>query len=210
MFYETQNNDHGLPRDPFKSCVVPRPIGWISTLSADGVPNLAPFSYFNAVSGVPPHVMFSPGGVGPEGASKHSLLNVEATGEFVANMVSLALVEQMVKTSAEATEEVDEFELVGLAKAPSKLVKPPRVADAPIHLECRHWKTIEMPQAGAEPCHLVIGRVVGVHIADEVIDDDGFVDVLRFNAVARLGYRQYTAVERIFQMQRPATQIRQS
>ena len=210
MFYETETNNHGLPRDPFKSCVVPRPIGWISTLSAEGVPNLAPFSYFNAVSGVPPHVMFSPGGVGPEGASKHSLLNVQVTGEFVANVVSLALVEQMVKTSAAAAEEVDEFELVGLVKAPSKLVKPPRVADAPIHLECRHWKTIEMPQAQGEPCHLVIGQVVGVHIADEVIDDEGFVDVLRFNAVARLGYRQYTAVERIFQMQRPATQIRQS
>ena len=210
MFYETQTNDHGLPHDPFKSCVVPRPIGWISTLSADGVPNLAPFSYFNAVSGVPPHVMFSPGGLGPEGASKHSLLNVEATGEFVANIVSLALAEQMVQTSAAAAADVDEFELVGLAKAPSKLVKPPRVAEAPIHLECRHWKTIDMPQSAGEPCHLVIGRVVGVHIADEVIDDDGFVDVLRFNAVARLGYRQYTAVERIFELKRPATQIRQS
>ena len=210
MFYETQNNDHGLPHDPFKSCVVPRPIGWISTLSADGVPNLAPFSYFNAVSGVPPHVMFSPGGAGPEGASKHSLLNVEATGEFVANVVSLALVEQMVKTSAPAAEDVDEFELAGLAKAPSKLVKPPRVAEAPIHLECRHWKTIEMPQSAGEPCHLVIGRVVGVHIADEVIDDDGFVDVLRFNAVARLGYRQYTAVERVFEIERPTTQICES
>ena len=210
MFYETQTNDHGLPRDPFKSCVVPRPIGWISTLSADGVPNLAPFSSFNAVSGVPPHVMFSPGGVGPEGASKHSLLNVQATGEFVANVVSLALVEQMVKTSAAAAEDVDEFDLAGLVKAPSKLVKPPRVAEAPIHLECRHWKTIEMPQSAGEPCHLVIGRVVGVHIADEVIDDQGFVDVLRFNAVARLGYRQYTAVERSFEMQRPTTQIRES
>ena len=210
MFYETETNDHGLPRDPFKSCVVPRPIGWISTLNADGLANLAPFSYFNAVSGVPPHVMFSPGGVGPEGAGKHSLLNVEATGEFVANVVSLALVEQMVKTSAAAAADIDEFELTGLAKAPSKLVKPPRVADAPIHLECRHWKTIQMPQTQAEPCHLVIGRVVGVHIADEVIDDEGFVDVLRFNAVARLGYRQYTAVERSFEMQRPATQIRQS
>ena len=210
MFYETGTNDHGLPHDPFKSCVVPRPIGWISTLSADGVPNLAPFSYFNAVSGVPPHVMFSPGGAGPEGASKHSLLNVEATGEFVANVVSLALVEQMVKTSAPAAEDVDEFELAGLAKVPSKLVKPPRVAEAPIHLECRHWKTIEMPQSAGEPCHLVIGRVVGVHIADEVIDDDGFVDVLRFNAVARLGYRQYTAVERVFEMQRPTTQICES
>ena len=74
MFYETETNDHGLPRDPFKSCVVPRPIGWISTLNADGVANLAPFSYFNAVSGVPPHVMFSPGGVGPEGAGTAPIL----------------------------------------------------------------------------------------------------------------------------------------
>ena len=210
MFYETQTNDHGLPRDPFKSCVVPRPIGWISTLSADGAANLAPFSYFNAVSGVPPHVMFSPGGAGPEGAGKHSLLNVEATGEFVANVVSLALVEQMVKTSTEAPADVDEFELAGLEKAPSVLVKPPRVAEAPIHLECRHFKTIQMPQTNGAPCHLVIGRVVGVHIADEVIDSAGFVDVLRFNAVARLGYRQYTAVERVFEHDLPGVQIRKS
>ena len=210
MFYDTETNDHGLPRDPFKSCVAPRPIGWISTLNDDGVANLAPFSYFNAVSGVPPHVMFSPGGAGPEGVGKHSLLNVQATGEFVANVVSLALAEKMVRTSAEAAAGVDEFDLAGLTKAPSVLVKPPRVAEAPIHLECRHWKTIEMPQAGGVPCHLVIGRVVGVHIADEVIDDDGYVDVLRFQPVARLGYRQYTAVERVFEMKLPATQIRRS
>ncbi len=204
MFYETNTNDHGLPRDPFKACVTPRPIGWISTISSKGVPNLAPFSYFNAVSGVPPHVMFSPGGHGPEGGSKHSLANVQATGEFVANIVSRELAEKMVQTSAEAPAEINEFELAGLSAAPSELVKPPRVAEAPIHLECRHWRTIEMPQSGDAPCHLVIGAVVGVHIADHVIDDDGFVEVLRFKPVARLGYRQYAAVESVFEIPRPA------
>ena len=203
MFYETSLNNHGLPRDPFKSCVVPRPIGWISTIDLNGVANLAPFSFFNAVSGVPPHVMFSPGGLGPEGQTKHSLINAETTGEFVVNVVSRQLAEQMVKTSAAVSSDVDEFELAGLSKEPSKLVKPSRVAGAPIHLECKYWKTIHMPQADSEPCHMVIGQVVGVHIADEVIDDHGFVDVLRFEPVARLGYRQYASINSVFEIQLP-------
>lgn len=203
MFYETSLNNHGLPRDPFKSCVVPRPIGWISTVDLSGVANLAPFSYFNAISGVPPHVMFSPGGLGPEGNAKHSLLNAEATGEFVVNMVSRKLADQMVQTSAAASEDIDEFMLAGLAKEPSKLVKPPRVADSPIHLECKYWKTIQMPQTDGVPCDMVIGQVVGVHIADEVINDDGFVDVLRFEPVARLGYRQYALINNVFEIQLP-------
>ncbi len=203
MFYETCLNNHGLPRDPFKCCVVPRPIGWISTIDLSGIVNLAPFSYFNAVSGVPPHVMFSPGGLGPEGKAKHSLLNAEATGEFVVNVVSRQLAEQMVQTSAAVTSDIDEFELAGLSKEPSKLVKPSRVAGAPIHLECIYWKTIEMPQTDGVPCNMVIGQVVGVHIADEIIDDDGFVDVLRFEPVARLGYRQYASINNVFEIQLP-------
>ena len=203
MFYETSLKNHGLPRDPFKSCVVPRPIGWISTIDLSGVANLAPFSYFNAVSGVPPHVMFSPGGLGPEGKAKHSLLNAEATGEFVVNVVSRQLAQQMVQTSVAASSDIDEFELAGLSKEPSKLVKPPRVAGAPIHLECKYWKTIAMPQSDGSPCHMVIGQVVGVHIADEIIDDDGLVDVLRFEPVARLGYRKYTSINSIFEIELP-------
>ncbi|MCH8824395.1 MAG: flavin reductase family protein [Planctomycetes bacterium] len=203
MFYETCLNNHGLPRDPFKSCVVPRPIGWISTIDSNGKANLAPFSYFNAVSGLPPHVMFSPGGLGPEGKAKHSLLNAEATGEFVVNVVSRQLAEQMVQTSAAVAFDVDEFELAGLSKEPSKLVKPSRVAGAPIHLECKYWKTIQMPQDDGVPCHMVIGQVVGVHIADEIIDDDGLVDVLRFEPVARLGYRQYASINNVFEIQLP-------
>ncbi len=203
MFYETSLNNHGLQRDPFKSCVVPRPIGWISTIDVNGVANLAPFSYFNAISGVPPHVMFSPGGLGPEGKSKHSLLNAEATGEFVVNVVSRQLAQQMVQTSAAAPADVDEFELAGLTKEPSKLVKPPRVRGAPIHLECKYWKTIQMPQTDDVPCHMVIGQVVGVHIADEIIDDDGQIDVLRFEPVARLGYRQYASINSVFEIKLP-------
>ena len=203
MFYETSLKNHGLPRDPFKSCVVPRPIGWISTVDSSGVANLAPFSYFNAISGMPPHVMFSPGGLGPEGQTKHSLLNAEATGEFVVNIVSRKLAQQMVQTSAAASEDIDEFELSGLDKEPSKMVKPPRVAASPIHLECKYWKTIQMPQTDGVPCDMVIGQVVGVHIADEVIDDDGFVDVLRFEPVARLGYRQYASINNVFEIQLP-------
>ena len=141
MFYRT-DEPHGLPHNPFISLVIPRPIGWISSLAADGTVNLAPYSFFNAVAYSPPQVIFSGGArvpvPGGGAAIKDSVANVEATGEFVCNVATWELREAMNATSAEAPPEVDEFALAGLTMAKSELVAPPRVAESPIHLECKY------------------------------------------------------------------------
>ena len=146
MFYEPKDG-HGLPRNPFHACVVPRPIGWISTLTEEGVANLAPFSHSNLVSVEPPMVMFSCSGRHKDGDIKDSALNAEQTGEFVFNMATWDNREAMNLSSGHVGRDSDEFELAGLTKAPSVLVKPFRVAEAPINLECRTWKVIELPSA---------------------------------------------------------------
>ena len=199
MFYETKDNKHGLPRDPFKSCIVPRPIGWITTLSAEGIVNLAPYSFFNGVSTDPPMVMFS-----NNGPAKDSLVNCEATGEFVANLATWELRDQMNQTSAGVGPEVDEFTLAGLETEPARLVKPPRVKAAPIHLECLYHQTVELPSDIPDTRNaIVLGRVIGVHIKDEVLTD-GMVDMTKIKPIARLGYMDYTRVDTVFTMPRPA------
>ena len=199
MFYGTEKNDHGLPHDPFKSCIVPRPIGWISTVSADGVVNLAPYSFFNGVASGPAVVMFCPGGA----ARKDSLRNVQETGEFVVNVATDGQREQMNETSAVVGPEVDEFTLAGLEALPSRVVGPPRVAGAPAHMECRHLQTITLPSDNPQsPNHMVLGLVVGIHI-DEAILTDGMVDMAKFRPIARLGYMDYTVVDNVFTMLRP-------
>jgi len=202
MFWKT-NEPHGLPRDPFKSCVIPRPIGWISTIGPDGVGNLAPYSFFNGVSGDPPMVMFASGARSPD-APKDSIHNVQQTGEFVCSMVSYELKEIMNDSSASYGPEVDEARHLGIEMEPSVLVKPMRVKAAPIHLECTYIDTMELPRdrngAGNAIC---VGRVVGVHIRDEFLVD-GMVDVEKIRPVARLGYMDYTSVQEIFPMVRPS------
>lgn len=197
MFYETEENKHGLRHNPFKALVAPRPIGWISTLSEEGVLNLAPYSFFNAVSDRPPFVLFSSGG------RKDSVVNAEATGEFVCSLATYELREQMNQTSAAVGPEVDEMELAKLESAPSKLVKPPRVAASPAALECKYYQTVTLPGTnGLDGNYVVIGRVVGVYIADEYIND-GMVDVTRYKPIGRLGYMDYAVVESVFSMDRP-------
>ena len=154
MFYETARNDHGLPHDPFKSCVVPRPIGWITTLDNAGLLNLAPFSYFNACGDHPPQVMYAPSGSHAEGGAKDSLHNVQETGEFVASLATWEQREAMrVISSSHVLRSVDEFALAGLETEPARLVCPPKVKGAPIHLECRLHKVIEVAgrRSGAIP-----------------------------------------------------------
>jgi len=203
MYYEPDRDAHGLPRDPFKSLVVPRPIGWISTLGRDGVVNLAPYSFFNGVSTNPTMVMFCPGGVRPGGGVKDSRRNAEESGEFVVNIVGEAQREAMNLTSADVGPEVDEFTLAGLEALPSRRVRPPRVAGAPAHLECTYFKTVELPADDpASTNAIVIGRVVGIHI-DETILSDGLIDMARFRPVARLGYMDYSVVDNVFTMLRP-------
>ena len=203
MFYDPARRDHGLPRDPFKSLVVPRPIGWISSLNRDGVVNLAPYSYFNAVATEPAVVMFCPGGGPLPDARKDSRRNAEETGEFVVNIVTDAMREQMNLTSAAVPPEVDEMALAGLEALPSRRVKPPRVKGAPVHFECVYLQTVELPTVDPDkPNAIVLGRVVGVHIDDRIITD-GFIDMDKFRPVARLGYMDYTVVDNVFTMERP-------
>jgi len=200
MYYDPDKNDHGLPHDPYKSCVVPRPIGWISTISPDGVHNLAPYSQFQNLSYDPPYVMFA-ANQNTQGKRKDTVVNVEQTGEFVYNMATYDLREAVNRSAAEVPPEVDEFELAGVTKAPSVRVKPCRVAESPIQFECRHHQTLRLPGNGLMgTVDVVIGRVILVHIKDNAIGPDGRLNVLRVRPLARLGYYDYTTVDSIFEM----------
>ncbi|WP_417711537.1 flavin reductase family protein [Roseibium aggregatum] len=198
MFYETEKNDHGLPHNPFKAIVAPRPIGWISTLDKDGNPNLAPYSFFNAVCDTPPIVMFSSSGY------KDSVSNIDATGEFVCNMASFGLKDEMNQSSAAVAHGVSEFDLAGLEMAASQLVKAPRVAKAVTALECKHLQTQRLKTlTGSETDNYVVfGQVVGIHIDDSILVD-GMVDVTLYKPLSRLGYMDYASVTEVFQMGRP-------
>ena len=205
MFYDTARRDHGMTQDPLTALIVPRPIGWISTLDGQGRVNLAPYSFYNAVSASPPMVYFSTTGTCGDNPTKHSRRNAEETGEFVVNMVSAVLAKQMNITTSMVDYGVDEMKLAGLTPAPSRYVKPPRVAESPIALECKYWKTIEMPiEEGREKqqATVVFGRVVGIHVDDRIVKN-GRIDTLAFKPVARLGYSEYTTTENVWRMPRP-------
>ena len=208
MFYETAHFEEkkaelGLGRSPFKALVVPRPIGWISTVSPGGVPNLAPFSFFNAISEDPDMVMFCPGGSKADRAIKDTHFNVEATKEFVCNLTTWDTREAMNATSARLPADTDEFAFARLTPAPSRLVKPPRVAEAPVHLECRYWKTVPLPSRDPRESYvMILGEVLGVHIDDSLIRD-GRVDIASAKPIARLGYSEYAVVTEAFRMRRP-------
>ena len=206
MHYEPNTTDHGLPHDPFKSCVVPRPIGWISTLSVDGAANLAPFSQFQNLSFNPPYVMFSANesdGAGGRGGRKDSVVNAENTGAFVWNMAIYDLREAVNISARDFPPDVDEFAEAGVTKADSLLVKPPRVAESPVHFECEYYSTLRLPGLGANgagAADMVIGRVKMIHIADDAFDADGKLDIPRLKPIARLGYYDYTMVATVFEM----------
>lgn len=198
MFYEPRLRNHGLSHDPLKALVAPRPIGWVSTRGADGAINLAPYSFFNMVGERPPLVMFSSDG------RKDSLQNVEETGEFVCNIVTLDFLHPMNASSANCPRGVNEFEKAGLGMDASRLVKPPRVKGIAAALECK--ATEILPLSGVDgmpgPYTMVIGEVLGVFV-DERILRDGRVDAGNLALLARLGYMDYTSVERVFELARP-------
>ena len=205
MYYEPGITPHGLPHDPFKSCVVPRPIGWISTLDREGRANLAPYSQFQNVTFNPPIVMFS-ANQNTEGRRKDSVRNAEETGEFVWNMATYALREAVNITGQEVPPGVDEFELAGLGRLPSRKVRPPRVAGSPIQFECVYLNTLRFP--GVPPmgtADVVFGRAVAVHIDDSVITPEGLVDILKIQPLARMGYYDYTFVDHCFRMVIPGS-----
>jgi flavin reductase (DIM6/NTAB) family NADH-FMN oxidoreductase RutF len=200
MFYDAVKNDHGLRYDPFKAIVAPRPIGWVTTMNGQGDINLAPYSFFNGISSRPALVMFSSEGL------KDSVSFIRETGEFVCNLATWDLRTQMNATSAPLPRGVNEMERAGLAPAPSRLVKPPRVAASPCALECKLIKIVPIESAGgmAVDCHVVIGHVIGVHIDDRFIVD-GKLDTAAMKPIARCGYDQYAVVESVFSMQRPTS-----
>lgn len=204
MFYRPQDG-HGLPHDPFKALVVPRPIGWVSTRDADGRVNLAPYSFFNGCGDKPPLVMFAQTGrkSRPE-AEKDTIANIRATGEFACNVVGAALSEAMNTTSGTYPAETDEFSLSGLTATPCETIAAPRVAEAPAVLECRLVRIVDDLPSWQEHAFniMVIGEVTGVHIRDEVLSD-GRVDVAAFRPIARLGYMDYATVEVPWEMKRP-------
>ena len=203
MFYETIANRHGLRHDPFKALVVPRPIGWISTVSSAGICNIAPYSFFNAVGESPHFVVFSSSG------PKDSLLNIAETGEFVCSLATFPLRFNMNMTSAPVPRGVDEFAIGDLVAAPSRLVKPPRVKESPAALECKHWKTVELPPPakGKAANFVVFGQVIGIYIDDAFIVD-GRVDTGAMRPIARLGYMDYAVVtpETVFSIERPSAE----
>jgi flavin reductase (DIM6/NTAB) family NADH-FMN oxidoreductase RutF len=199
MFYVPAEGDHGLPHDPFKAIVAPRPIGWISTLDAQGRPNLAPYSFFNAISANPHIVMFSSTG------RKHSVSNIEATGEFVCNLATWDFREAMNETSATLAEGDNEFDFAGLSPLPSRLVAPPRVEGAAAAMECRLIKTDPIAGLDGKPSGstVVYGEVVGIHI-DERFIRDGLFDMTAARTIARCGYMDYAVVDELFRMKRPS------
>jgi flavin reductase (DIM6/NTAB) family NADH-FMN oxidoreductase RutF len=199
MFYEPDKRDRKLlPHDPFKAIVAPRPIGWITSISLKGNVNLAPYSFFNGVNSRPNLVMF-----GSEGF-KDSVTNITETGEFVCNLATWDLRDAMNATSAPLPHGINEMERAGLGPAPSRIVKPPRVAASPCALECKLTRVIPMTTATGEPvdCHVVFGEVVGVHIDDRFVAS-GLLDTAAMKPIARCGYDQYAVVTSVFSMTRP-------
>jgi flavin reductase (DIM6/NTAB) family NADH-FMN oxidoreductase RutF len=201
MHYDPRRNEHGLPHDPFTALVVPRCIGWISTISRQGVVNLAPYSFFNAVAAQPPFVMFA------SATLKDSQRNCEETGEFVHSIATFELRDEMNVTSAGVEPGVSEPELAKLEMAPSIAVKPPRVKKSPIALECKYVQTVKLPGPNGKPhaFSIIIGEVVSIYI-DESIIVNGSIDVAKVQPIARLGnldeYAVVTAAT-TFKMKRP-------
>jgi flavin reductase (DIM6/NTAB) family NADH-FMN oxidoreductase RutF len=198
MFYDPRKNDHGLPRDPFKAIVSPRPVGWITSMSAKGEINLAPYSFFNAVSDSPPVVLFSSEG------RKDSLVFVEETKEFVCNLAVLDLLNAVVTTGISFPRGVNEMIEAGLEPAPSRFVRPPRVKASPCALECKLLQIVDIDDLDGRPSgrHVAFGQVVGIHIDDRFIKD-GRLDTAAMQPIARCGYADYAVVDKVIPVVRP-------
>lgn len=204
MFYRPKDG-HGLPHDPFKAIVVPRPIGWISTMDAEGRSNLAPYSFFNGCGDHPPLVMFAQTGrKSRDEEVKDTVANCRATGEFAYNVVSEALKDRMNISTGIYPAGVDEFEASGLTKAPGREISVPFVAEAVAVMECKVVRILDdLPGFHEDrPNIMVIGEVVGVHIQDAYLKD-GLLDVVAYQPIARMGYKDYATVREVWEMSRP-------
>jgi flavin reductase (DIM6/NTAB) family NADH-FMN oxidoreductase RutF len=200
LFYEPSKRNHGLSHDPFKAIVAPRPIGWISSMSAKGEINLAPYSFFNGISSDPPMVMFASEG------RKDSITFVEETKEFVCNLATWELREQMNATSGPFPRGTNEMKEAGLVAAPSILVRPPRVRASPCALECKWLQTVHLKDIDEQHVdrYVVFGQVIGIHI-DERFIRDGILDTAAIRPIARAGYHEYFVAtpDTKFAMRRP-------
>lgn len=209
MHYCPQTENCPLPFNPFKACVAPRPIGWISTISKEGICNLAPFSQFQNLSYDPPMVMIAinQGGDEPDNVyRKDTVKNIEATGCFVYNAVTFDLKDSMNLTACGYPPEIDEFEIAGLHKAESLRVAAPRVAESPIQFECEYLQTIRIPgtiAGGKGTTDLIIGKVVEIHVADTAILPNGKLDYESLRLLSRAGYWDYGVLDKTFSMKVP-------
>ena len=196
-----------LPYSPFKSCTVPRPIGWLSTVSVDGVHNLAPYSQWQNLTFDPPMVMFAANQY-PDGRRKDTVINAEQTGWFVWNMATYALREAVNISAMALDPDEDEFERAGVTKAPATEAPGMRVAESPAHFECRYIATHRLP--GNSPVgsvDVVYGQVARIHVADEVLTPDGKLDIPRIAPIARMGYYDYTVIRDVFEMRIPGASV---
>lgn len=208
MFYKINptnpaDRPERLTHDPFKAILVPRPIGWISTADKDGKPNLAPYSFYNGIAGDPPMVMFAPSAK-PGGEAKDSLRNCRETGEFMVNFATESLADAMNASSVTAPHGFDEFAFAKLTLEPGDSINAPRVAESPMHLECLVHDIIALPDAHDGTSNdMVLGKVIGIHIQDDVLDNKGLIDLKKLRPLARLGYMDYTVVDNFFRLDRP-------
>tara|TARA_B100001175_G_C19419850_1_gene595533 strand:- start:56 stop:712 length:657 start_codon:yes stop_codon:yes gene_type:complete len=192
-----------LPFSPFKSCTVPRPIGWLSTVSEDGIYNLAPYSQWQNLTFDPPMVMFAANQLS-SGERKHTVVNAEKTGWFVWNMATYNLREAVNISAMELPSTEDEFKHAGVTKADCIDAPGPRVAESPAHFECRYLSTHRLKGKSNHGCvDVVYGEVVRIHVDDEYILDNGKMDISKIRPLARLGYYDYTSVTDVFEMRIP-------
>ncbi len=203
MHYDPRTDDRPLPWDPFKSCTVPRPIGWLSTISPDGIANLAPYSQWQNLTFDPPLVMFAANGY-PDGRRKDTVINAEETGWFVWNMATWDLRDAVNRSAQDFEYAVDEFEHAGITKAACIDAPAPRVAESPCHFECRYLSTQQFEgNSNVGNVDVVFGEVVRIHVKDEVVTESGKLDIPKIKPIARMGYYDYTVVDSVFEMKIP-------
>jgi len=203
MEYSPQSEKCPLPYSPFKACTVPRPIGWLSTISSTGISNLAPFSQWQNLTFDPPMVMFAANQLS-DGRRKDTVINAEETGWFVWNMATYDLRESVNISAMELSPGEDEFERAGVTKAPCHLAPGSRVAESPAHFECKYLSTHRLRgNSNHGWVEVVYGEVMRIHVDDEVITSDGKLDIKRLKPLARLGYYDYTYVDKSFEMRIP-------
>ena len=203
MQYAPQQEPCPLPYSPFKSCTVPRPIGWLSTISKDGKPNLAPYSQWQNLTFDPPMVMFAANQLS-SGERKHTVINAEETGWFVWNMATYDLREAVNISAMELPKGEDEFVRAGVTAQSCIEAPGPRVAESPAHFECRYLSTHRLRgNSNHGWVEVVYGEVVQIHVRDEVITPDGKLDIPKIRPLARLGYYDYTSVTEVFEMRVP-------